>query len=62
VLFAVTKEGLEKHAPLGYASDMPAFGGMLSDKQIWAVLAYIESTWPPEIRARQAAMTQRAAN
>jgi mono/diheme cytochrome c family protein len=60
VLFSITKEGLEKHAPAGYASDMPAFGGVLTDEQIWAVLAFIESTWPPEIRSRQAAITERA--
>jgi len=60
VLFDIVKDGLAKHAPPGYESDMPAFGGVLSDEQIWAVLAYIESTWLPEIRARQAAITQQA--
>ena len=34
---------------------MPAFGGRLGDADIWAVLAFIKSTWPPEIRAAQAA-------
>jgi mono/diheme cytochrome c family protein len=60
VLFSITKEGLEKHAPAGYASDMPAFAEVLTDEQIRAVLSFIESTWPPEIRARHEAMTQRA--
>lgn len=32
---------------------MPAFGKALSDDEIWAVLAYIKSTWPPEIQAAQ---------
>jgi mono/diheme cytochrome c family protein len=32
---------------------MPAFVGALADDDIWAVLSYIESTWPPDIRARQ---------
>ena len=28
---------------------MPAFGGVLSDPDIRAVLAFIESRWPPEV-------------
>ena len=60
VLFSITKEGLEKHAPAGYASDMPAFDEVLTDEQIRAVLSFIESTWPAEIRTRQKAITQRA--
>ena len=55
VLFSITRNGLVpgKTAPPGYQSDMPAFGGTLTDEQIWAVLAYIKSTWLPEIRAAQ---------
>lgn len=47
VLFGITKEGLRpgKYAPPGYESDMPAFGGKLSDDEIWAVLAFIKSHW-----------------
>lgn len=46
VLFAITKRGLvPPHAPQGYASDMPAYAGILSDGEIWAVLAYIKSQW-----------------
>jgi mono/diheme cytochrome c family protein len=57
VLFAITKHGLvPPYAPAGYESDMPAFGGKLSDQQIRAVLAYIESRWPPELRKRRAEM------
>ena len=46
VLFGITKHGLipGKYAPPGYRSDMPEFGGTLSDKDIWAVLAYIKSS------------------
>jgi mono/diheme cytochrome c family protein len=33
---------------------MPAFGQSLSDRDIAAVLAYIKSRWPAEIRERQA--------
>ena len=55
-LFGITKNGIAAYAPPGYQSDMPAFGGTLSDDEIWAVLAYIKSTWPSEIRERQAAL------
>jgi mono/diheme cytochrome c family protein len=51
-LFQITKEGLAALVP-GYETDMPAYKGVLSDREIWAVLAYIKSTWPEEIRARQ---------
>jgi len=57
VLFAITKHGLvPPYAPAGYESDMPAFGGKLSDQEIRAVLAYIESRWSPEVRKRRAEM------
>jgi mono/diheme cytochrome c family protein len=39
---------------------MPGFGGALSDDEIWAVVAYIKSTWPREIRRAQAETTARA--
>jgi mono/diheme cytochrome c family protein len=46
VLFGITKNGLvPPYAPKGYESDMPAFAGQLSDAEIWAVLAYIQSHW-----------------
>ena len=60
VLFDITRHGLAAHAPKGYESDMPGFADALSDKQIWAVLAYIKSEWPPEVRMRQAEITERA--
>lgn len=59
-LFALTKHGLAPFAPPGYQSDMPAFADKLSDQDIHDVLAYIKSTWPPEIQAQQAAMTERS--
>lgn len=37
----------------GYRSDMPGFKDKLSDADIWAVLSYIESAWPADIRAKQ---------
>ncbi|MEW6165169.1 MAG: cytochrome c [Pseudomonadota bacterium] len=58
-LFAIVKFGMvPPNAPAGYASDMPGFGGKLTDEQIRRVLAYIESTWPAEIRAQRAARLQ----
>ena len=54
-LFAIVKFGMvPPNAPEGYLSDMPAYGMKLSDSQIRAVLSYIESTWPPEVRAQRA--------
>jgi mono/diheme cytochrome c family protein len=58
MLFEMTKLGVEALAPAGYQSDMPGFADDLSDEEIWAVLAYIKSTWPPNIRDRQADMTK----
>jgi mono/diheme cytochrome c family protein len=59
VLFGITKHGLVpgKYAPPNYQSDMPAFGGALSDNEIWAVLAYIKSSWSPKIRDAQQQIT-----
>jgi mono/diheme cytochrome c family protein len=60
VLFEITRDGIAAHAPKGYESDMPAFAPKLSDGEIWAVLAYIKSRWPAEIRERQARLSQQA--
>ena len=57
-LFGITKHGLAPFAPPGYQSDMPAFDGALSDEQIAAVLAYIKSKWPADIRARQTRISE----
>ncbi|HYU10929.1 MAG TPA: cytochrome c [Stellaceae bacterium] len=58
-LFDMTKIGPAGLVP-GYQSDMPGFKDILSDADIWAVLSYIESAWPPEIRARQQRMSRQA--
>jgi mono/diheme cytochrome c family protein len=39
---------------------MPGFGGALSDDEIRAVIDYIKSTWPDEIRRAQAQASERA--
>lgn len=56
-LFDMTKLGPGALVP-GYESDMPGFQDKLSDADIWAVLSYIESTWPMDIRAKQQRMNE----
>lgn len=62
VLFGITKHGLvPPYAPPDYQSDMPAFGGRLSDDEIRAVLAFIESHWTSrEVRDARAEMLRNA--
>jgi mono/diheme cytochrome c family protein len=53
VLFAITKFGFKApYAPVGYPTDMQAFAGTLSDDDIWNVLAFIQSRWSDQVRAR----------
>lgn len=53
-LFGITKHGLvPPWAPPDYRSDMPAFAGVLSDEEIWAVLSFIASTWNEEASSWQ---------
>lgn len=59
-LFRMTKYGTG--ALIGdpdYASNMPNSDAVLSDAAIVAVLSYITSTWPEEIRARYNDMESR---
>ena len=59
-LFTLTKfglAGLMENAPL---SGMPAYEGMLSDEEIIAVLSFIKSTWPDDIRAYHDALNAQA--
>ena len=54
ILFGITKIGVTPpYAPSGYQSDMPGFGGKLTDQQIWDALAYIKSRWSPRARSRR---------
>lgn len=50
-LIALTRFGLAAIVP-NYQTDMPVYDGVLSDDEIIAVLSYIKSTWPADIRAR----------
>lgn len=60
VLFQYTKLGGQDALALQgveFDSGMPAFGDVLTDREIWNVLAYIQSTWPAQERATQADRT-----
>ena len=59
-LFRLVKDGVSAVVGGGYESDMAAFGGVLSDDEIRATLAYIESTWPERQRAAQSELTRKA--
>ncbi|WP_234984263.1 c-type cytochrome [Roseivivax jejudonensis] len=50
-LFTLTKHGLAGLMEDPPSSGMPAFDGLLTDDEIVAVLSYIKSTWPAEVRA-----------
>ena len=47
----IVKFGGQDAAGAGFKSRMPAFQSVLSNADIWAVLAFIKSRWPPNIRA-----------
>jgi len=51
-LMDVTQRGPAAY-PEGYLTDMPAFRDTLSNREIAAILAYIKSQWPADIRVRQ---------
>ena len=40
-----------------FDSGMPAFGDILSDQEIWDIMAFLKSTWPDRVRDVQAART-----
>ena len=51
VLFGLTKFGIAKSANLeNHKSNMPAYEEILSDEEIIAVLSFIKSTWPDEVK------------
>ena len=57
LLFSYTRLGgqaaLAARGVTGFTSGMPAFGDVLSDDEIWDVLAYIRSTWPERVQEFQ---------
>lgn len=58
-LLNITMFGLEKYAGPDYKTDMPKYAGVLSNQQALSVLAYIKSTWPAEVQARQASINRK---
>jgi len=58
LLFSITKNGGQKHALPGIKSEMPAFEGVVSDKEINMALDYIKSRWPEDLRAHQKAVSK----
>ncbi|APX13869.1 cytochrome C [Tateyamaria omphalii] len=59
-LFRLTKYGTG--ALIGdpdYESNMPVYESVLTDDEIIAVLSYIKSTWPADMRARHDEMENR---
>jgi mono/diheme cytochrome c family protein len=59
-LFTLTKHGLAGLMDDALPSGMPAYEGVLTDAEIVAVLSYIKSTWPGDVRARHDAINARA--
>lgn len=59
ILFTITKSGGQVMASQGFKSNMPGFAGLLRDDEIWDVLAYIKSSWPPRIQSRQEEISRR---
>ena len=54
LIFELTKYGMvPPNIPEGYESDMPAFENILSDAEIRAVIQFIKSRWPADIRNMQ---------
>ena len=62
LLFAYTKYGGEAtfaaRGLKGIKSGMPGFEQVLSDQEIWNILAFIKSTWSERVRKLQAMRTQ----
>ncbi|MBU0724868.1 MAG: c-type cytochrome [Alphaproteobacteria bacterium] len=58
-LFDIVKQGGQPFSPSGYRNDMPAFAQKLSDAEIWAVIAYMQKSWPVDILAEQKALNRR---
>lgn len=52
-IFDVIKYGGQPFSPRNYKNDMPGFEIQIPDAGIWAIVAYLKSRWPDEIRAKQ---------
>ncbi|WP_408629828.1 c-type cytochrome [Aliiroseovarius salicola] len=62
LLFTYTKLGgkaaLEATGVSGFNSGMPGFADVLSDQEIWDILAFIKTSWPDRMRETQQIRTQ----
>lgn len=58
LLFQIIQSGGDSLNIPKFQSNMPAFGEVLSDEEIIAVLAYIKSLWPEEQRQFQSEVSQ----
>ncbi|MDG1373113.1 MAG: cytochrome c [Paracoccaceae bacterium] len=52
------EEALKRMGVTGVISAMPAFGEIMSDDEIDAVLTFIKSTWSPQMRDHQRTITE----
>lgn len=59
LLFEYTLNGgagaMEARGVTNFKSGMPGFEGVLSENEIWDILAYIRSTWPKRVQDIQSA-------
>ena len=59
LLFEYTQRGgqeaLASRGVTGFTSGMPGFSEIITDDEIWDILAYIRSTWPKRMQEVQAA-------
>lgn len=60
LLIDLTRRGTAAVIGGGYESDMPGFSGVLDDDEIIAVLSFIKSRWPDEIRRRHDELNSKA--
>ena len=58
LLFDIVKNGGKVYALPNEINNMPAFGDVLSNEEIAAVIAYIKSTWPLDIQRLQEEVNQ----
>ena len=59
-LFRLTKLGPASLVRGNYESNMPGYADVLNDADIVAVLSYIKSTWPAQIRRQHDLINERA--
>jgi S-disulfanyl-L-cysteine oxidoreductase SoxD len=62
LLFDLTKYGLAAMTGSDYDTDMPIYKDILSDQEIVAVLSYIKSTWPADVREMHDKLNRDALN